>query len=797
MVKISIIVPIYNVSKYLDQCLQSLVTQTLKEIEIICVDDCSTDHCRQIIETYGKMDGRIKPVFLEKNSGIVAARKHGVELAQGRYVLFCDGDDSYMPGACQILYDEMSQNPVDILQFGTNVVYCKDYPERTKKILEATLKPYLKPLTGNILEACYHDHKFGHTLWNKLYGCEFVKHAYSLLSDEHITISEDLYAFFVLSYLAKSFRGIRDKLYIYNFYTLPHRDHHMNIRQFERQCQKLKIIGLLYDFLQSQEADPRYYGYYHTIKNNMIEDVVYQWYYSLTISESRRGYDLLMEELGAFRFLSELARRNWADEREILQRISVRDSDPAKKRPVKRIGVYYHRMRNGGVEKVLSQLLVVWQSLGYEPILITDEEPSQDDFEIQAQIERVVIASPEQSCAKQYRHRAKSWKTVIKKYNLDTIIYNSSTCHVIMWDTCLIKGLGCNLMVYTHSMFAGSMFYSPLFASYLPLVYRMVDCVVCLSRTDLNFWNHYCRAYLIQNPIEPVPRHEMSPLNTKNILWVGRLAEEKQPELVLEAFELVLLDVPDATLTIVGEGESSSFKQALITKVKELKIRDHVTFTGFTTEVGSYYQNASVLAFTSMCEAAPVVLSESKSYGVPIVMFDLPNVEFTRDLRGVIKVPQDDVSAMASNLIMLLENHSKRMEMGKEGRESMETFARFDLKATWKSLFENFHNTENRSADEEGSVMLDLLLGNLWHGVTNMISSYQDGRSSTTRLNMHEEILNRHEEVVTRHETSINHQWEVQKWHEERLAALEKRRRIKNSPIYSAARSLYRNLTGR
>lgn len=92
MVKVSIIVPIYNVDKYLGKCLESLINQTLKDIEIICVDDGSVDNSLKILEKYAQQDKRIK-VISKSNSGVSDARNMGLENAIGEYIGFIDPDD--------------------------------------------------------------------------------------------------------------------------------------------------------------------------------------------------------------------------------------------------------------------------------------------------------------------------------------------------------------------------------------------------------------------------------------------------------------------------------------------------------------------------------------------------------------------------------------------------------------------------------------------------------------------------------------------------------------------------------
>ena len=91
-VKVSVILPVYNVSEYLRQCMDSIVGQTLKDIEIICVDDGSTDDSLEILKEYEAKDKRVK-VIEQKNAGAGAARNNGLAIATGEYLSFLDSDD--------------------------------------------------------------------------------------------------------------------------------------------------------------------------------------------------------------------------------------------------------------------------------------------------------------------------------------------------------------------------------------------------------------------------------------------------------------------------------------------------------------------------------------------------------------------------------------------------------------------------------------------------------------------------------------------------------------------------------
>ena len=113
MSKVSVVVPIYKVERYLGNCIESLIGQTLKDIEIILVDDGSPDNCPSICDEYAAKDGRIK-VIHKPNGGVSAARNDGLKAATGEYILFCDSDDWMELDAFEVLYEAATTNDSDI-----------------------------------------------------------------------------------------------------------------------------------------------------------------------------------------------------------------------------------------------------------------------------------------------------------------------------------------------------------------------------------------------------------------------------------------------------------------------------------------------------------------------------------------------------------------------------------------------------------------------------------------------------------------------------------------------------------
>ena len=117
--KVSVIVPVYNGEKYIEECMDSIVGQTLREIEIICVDDGSTDGSPEILERFRRQDKRVR-LISQENAGAGAARNRGFKEAGGEYLSFLDADDFFEPDMLETAYRKAKEQKAQILVFGSD-----------------------------------------------------------------------------------------------------------------------------------------------------------------------------------------------------------------------------------------------------------------------------------------------------------------------------------------------------------------------------------------------------------------------------------------------------------------------------------------------------------------------------------------------------------------------------------------------------------------------------------------------------------------------------------------------------
>ncbi|WP_165443623.1 glycosyltransferase [Olsenella sp. Marseille-P4559] len=212
---VSIVVPAYNVEDYIGACLRSLLSQTLRDIEVICVDDASTDGTSRIVQELAKSDSRLHYVRNERNLNLFATRHVGVARTTGTYVTFVDADDELVPEACERLVDQMSRDEVDILHFGVRVVAEPRCDEKTVAGIERTMNPTERKLEGKaILSTCFLDWSYDYNLNHKLYRGDLVRRVLGGLGlTPGISAAEDVVEYFAVAREAQTYRAVSPSAY--------------------------------------------------------------------------------------------------------------------------------------------------------------------------------------------------------------------------------------------------------------------------------------------------------------------------------------------------------------------------------------------------------------------------------------------------------------------------------------------------------------------------------------------------------------------------------------------------------
>ncbi len=211
---ISVVIPVYNAEKYLEQCIDSILAQTYECLEIIVVNDGSTDNSLQICTQYAKKDERIR-VVNQKNHGNTRARKEGLAYATGNYICFADSDDWMKNNAIQALYEMITASDADVAAGNYHIWRDNQIVEMPLHLPEGMYETEedWKQLYANCCETSA-DCAVWHNIWGKLYKTDLYRKAQSYVSDS-INIGEDLVCMYAWMVLAKKIVISHEPMYYY------------------------------------------------------------------------------------------------------------------------------------------------------------------------------------------------------------------------------------------------------------------------------------------------------------------------------------------------------------------------------------------------------------------------------------------------------------------------------------------------------------------------------------------------------------------------------------------------------
>ena len=211
----SIIIPVYNVEKYLSKCLESIINQKYNNMEIILVDDGSTDGSPVICDDYSKKDSRIVVIHKE-NGGVSSARQRGVQIAKGEYIIFVDSDDWMENNCVELVSKSIDDTHPDIVCYG---YVCDNGKEFINSELKYRMGYYSRSdIEKEILPSLIQTDKalyFPPSLWGKAIKCDFIKKY--MLVDKNATIGEDGATIIPCVYHAQSLFLMKECLYYYRY----------------------------------------------------------------------------------------------------------------------------------------------------------------------------------------------------------------------------------------------------------------------------------------------------------------------------------------------------------------------------------------------------------------------------------------------------------------------------------------------------------------------------------------------------------------------------------------------------
>ena len=264
--KISVIIPIYNAEEYLEKCLNSVLSQTYENLEIILVNDGSSDKSLEIIEKYKNLDKRII-VINKENGGVSSARNRGIEEATGKYIIFIDADDYIDKSMFEVLAEDLFKNNVDISMCGYrnvdingNILY-ESKPLEEKYFDAKKFKHYL-----------FKEDYYRELIGNKLFKLEIIKNN-NIRFNEDIHINENM--LFILDFSKYAFRYSYGNEMLYNFLY--------NLKGAKHAKFNLKKVSVLSSYIRllNYDLEPE-------VLNKIKYDYLFEGYIFLYLMEKMK-----------------------------------------------------------------------------------------------------------------------------------------------------------------------------------------------------------------------------------------------------------------------------------------------------------------------------------------------------------------------------------------------------------------------------------------------------------------------------------------------------------------------------
>ena len=288
-IKISVMIPVYNTSKYLEKCLNSIINQSLKEIEIICVNDGSTDNSLEILREFQEKDNRII-IIDKKNTGVSCARNEALKIVKGEYCLNIDSDDWIEQDFFKEMYLKAKKDNLDLVI--SDIIL--DYQNRIEIVEELRIKDNVI-ISGEEYRKLFFNKKLkveGYT-WNKLIKTSIYKEN-NIFYNEKISFMEDYEVILKLAFYFKRIGKINKSYY---HYVQRNNSASNNIQNIEKNfCQTVQVFNNLENFYKNRDKK---------ICLKLKKEKIFSMQYSIfkNKEESEKIYDLFLFEIKKEKFI--------------------------------------------------------------------------------------------------------------------------------------------------------------------------------------------------------------------------------------------------------------------------------------------------------------------------------------------------------------------------------------------------------------------------------------------------------------------------------------------------------------
>lgn len=677
---VSVVLTNHNNAYLLVKSLESVVTQTLKAIEIVFVDDCSTDGSLHVARKYADNDDRIKIIVNDICYGSLLTRKRGVMAASGRYVILLDSFDVLEADVCEIAARTMALG-YDMVRFDDSLygsVYIKQIDESnhvTNKNIETEEYFY-----GEILSKLLVDWQKNDSMGNNVYLREIAVAGLSSLPDNYIMEYKYMLEELAIIKYIRNLCIIKNKYYKRRL-TKPVKFETAKDMIFTNIYDKCKTVACIKQFIKENQLNISLERFYIELCNSIIIGFIknsHNCEISKMFWDSTKilGFDSCLKALIKF----------YPDRINEIINLSRREIDI---RSVRHIGIFYPVLGPGGVEMVIHTLCGIFENTGYK-ISIFTEEKTEHDLIFPAWVNIIYITPVFQGDAN-LLERMLGFEKAVSNSGIDIMLHASTWRSHIAWDLLVLHRYNIPIIITWHATFG-----FPLIGHFghnlqtLEAIFRSVSAVTCLSVADeLYLRLRGINAIYLPNPIKQIPYNPPSEIPAK-IAVVGRFgADEKQAGQSLKVMKEVVKQAPWISMILIGDFYNDQQREEFRIRIKRYGLEENVSLTGWVDDTNFFLRQCGVLLSVAYWEAFPMGIAEAQAIGLPCVIYDLC-IEQGRNNPSIIKVPQGDFRAAASEVVRVLGDREEWRKLSFIAVENARQYSPEVFAANLKWLLANF-----------------------------------------------------------------------------------------------------------
>lgn len=654
---VSIVVPVFDDASSIRAALASATAQTLADVEIVCVDDASTDATAGIIEQVALGDPRVRLVRHDDNRTAFQARRTGILAARGEYVLFLDGDDELAPRAAEVAGGLAQASGADIVGFGVDVV---EPDGRTGGTYEHRLQPAHDRRDGSdVLTGLFPEGgRAQGQLWRHLYRTSLLWEAYALVPDDlALARVNDLPLLFLAAALARSYVSTPERLYRYHFGRggSGHRVDTVERAAFYASAVvSVDAIAAAVETIASAAANGEpIRRSYASVRASILGYVVYQ----LTQQADGPVLDAALAHLHTLASAHDIVHAAATFYPQTLSTLRRHTPwMPRSDRPVRSVLLATSTLRTGGVSAVLTAQARYLREAGYRVTIVARSGGSEEQA-IPAGATFVEMTG------RSLAERLQEWAGICRDHEVDVII-DHQVLYTQYWPefALMARAEGVATIGWLHNFVARPIYDGTDRLSLIEECAGTLAHLVTLSPLDVAYFrlrgiDHVSWA---PNPPSPLltdsvahPPSPQPPRGRLELVWWGRLEQRTKQvrQLVDVGVELKRMGV-DYRLTIIGPDWTDLTARALNAEARRRGVGTEVRAVGplHGSALIAAIDRSHAFVSTSIIEGYQLTIAEAQSRGLPVFMYELPWLPLVQGNDGVVAVTQGDARGLAARI---------------------------------------------------------------------------------------------------------------------------------------------------